>query len=207
MDDGNNVIRSLLSKAGKGQTSKSTNTNIPSLDLLSQLDPAIIQQVRQEYITTQQWSNNSNNTLSLDQLLDSMVQVTSITPELISLLDRMKKETTVLETIAVCQRAQNEKERQLSKQRNLLLEKHKNQLDTILAKQMIGAKNADEKYEFEERSKIELGQMDRHILRELDKETQALQLALKKHKVPLFYVTKDPTILSLQKEIISLLLQ
>ncbi|ORZ14563.1 hypothetical protein BCR42DRAFT_452321 [Absidia repens] len=211
MEDRNNIIRSMISMTGRAQNQQqaSSSANVP-LDIFSQLDPAVVNQVRQEYLASQTDHDISTTTTTtleptLDELLDSLAHEKTITKKLALALDRMKNETPVLQTIAECQSAQNEREKRLHHERNALLERHQAKLETILAKEWIGAKNADEKQSFKEKAAEELDQMDRRILRELDLELRRQQEIFKKIKVPLFYVTKDPSAISLQQQVISLL--
>ncbi|CAO3590689.1 unnamed protein product [Absidia cylindrospora] len=189
MEDRNNIIRSMISMTGRDQNQQQASpfANVP-LDIFSQLDPTVINQVRQEYMASQTGHDTNTTTAStpeptLDELLDSLAHEKTITEKLVLALDRMKNETPVLRTIAECQSAQNEQEKRLHHERKVLLERHQSQLDTILAKEWIGAKNADEKRSFKEKAAEELDQMDRRILREFDLELRRQQEIFKKVSV------------------------
>ncbi|CAO3649409.1 unnamed protein product [Cunninghamella echinulata] len=194
-------------------SSSSRSIPNPALDI-SQFNPDIVKQVQQEY-----WKNqiiqksatlnedNSKSKNELDDLLESLSKVSNITTEVKTALEKMKKETNILQVISACQKQQNEKERQLYKQRNELLRRHKKELDTLQAKGYIGADITNEKKEFDTKCKLEKVQMDKHIIREMDKEIRSQQEVLKNLKVPLFSVTKDTDKITLQHQVLTILLQ
>ncbi|KAI9309697.1 hypothetical protein BJ944DRAFT_258149 [Cunninghamella echinulata] len=196
------------------------NTSSGSCDLpnpvldISQFNPDIVKQVQQEY-----WKNqiiqksatlnkdNSESKNKLEDLLESLSKVSSVTTEVKTALEKMKKETNILQVISTCQKQQNEKERQLYKQRNELLRRHKKELDMLQAKGCIGADITNEKKEFDTKCKMEKIQMDKHIIREMDKEIRSQQEILKNLKVPLFSITKDTDKIALQHQVLTILLQ
>ncbi|KAI8388412.1 uncharacterized protein BYT42DRAFT_611462 [Radiomyces spectabilis] len=183
----------------------------PTLDI-SKINPQLIQEVRAEYLASQQKTTaipvtdeKQSAEPSLDQLLDSLQTVKTVTPELLMALGRMTQETKLIQVLRDCKRRQDAKERDLFNRREEILKKHQKHRDAIFAKELIGAVTPNEIQRFEDGVNEELKHMDIHILQELDKEARRQQQALEMLKVPCFKVTSDASDLKMQSKVLSIL--
>ncbi|CAO3649413.1 unnamed protein product [Cunninghamella echinulata] len=111
-DSNENQTISNVSVNNMDTSSSSRSIPNPALDI-SQFNPDIVKQVQQEY-----WKNqiiqksatlnedNSKSKNELDDLLESLSKVSNITTEVKTALEKMKKETNILQVISACQKQQ-----------------------------------------------------------------------------------------------------
>ncbi|KAI8638470.1 hypothetical protein BD408DRAFT_422990 [Parasitella parasitica] len=198
-----NQILSLLSKGQKPTPSKATNTRADDTTLqppsildglnLSSINPDLIQQVRQEYLT-----KKSNE--------DSLKNATSLTPEVLIAVANMAKETELISVLKKCKQRQDQKERELYSHRQSITNRYKKQRENLMTKELVGVKvDADEIKSIDQELDRELHAMDLQILKEMDKEVKYLQQEFVQLNVPLFKVSNDPNDIKLQQKVLHIL--
>ncbi|KAI8889328.1 hypothetical protein K501DRAFT_329139 [Backusella circina FSU 941] len=213
-----NQILSLLNEQ-KNKTSTPPAPTVPVIPTfpeglnLSSFDPNIINQVRQEYLAkkehisppTTSSPTTSFPTNTLDDLLDSLKHATTVTPDVLTAISRMVKETQLLNVLRKCKTRQDKKERELFDHRESIKARHQKQKDAIFAKELIGVSDPNAIKLLERESAQELKRMDIQILKDMDKESRLLQEELTKLKVPLFKVTHQPQELQTQQKVLTIL--
>ncbi|KAF1803280.1 hypothetical protein V8B55DRAFT_1504096 [Mucor lusitanicus] len=173
-------------------SSTSTHDQLAGLNL-SSINPALIQQVRQEYLTKKTTE-------------DSLRNATSLTPEVLIAIANMAKETELKSVMKKCKQRQDEKERELFAHRESIKSRYKKQKENLLAKELIGVKvDPNETRSIDRELDRELRSMDLQILKEMDKEVRYLQQEFVRLKVPLFKVSNDPNDLKLQQKVLFIL--
>ncbi|CAO0794243.1 unnamed protein product [Mucor circinelloides] len=173
-------------------STSSTHTNFAGLNL-SNINPALIQQVRQEYLTKKSTE-------------DSLKNATSLTPEVLIAIANMAKETELKSVMKKCKQRQDDKEKELYSHRESIKNRYKKQKENVMAKELIGVKvDANEMRSIDRELDRELRSMDLHILKEMDKEVRYLQQEFVRLKVPLFKVSNDPNDLKLQQKVLFIL--
>ncbi|GAN08467.1 hypothetical protein MAM1_0206c07979 [Mucor ambiguus] len=172
--------------------STSTHDHLAGLNL-SSISPALIQQVRQEYLTKKSTE-------------DSLRNATSLTPEVLIAIANMAKETELKSVMKKCKQRQDEKEKELYAHRESIKTRYKKQKENLLAKELIGVKVVPNEIRSVDRElDRELRSMDLQILKEMDKEVKYLQQEFVRLKVPLFKVSNDPNDLKLQQKVLFIL--
>ncbi|KAK4510297.1 putative elongator complex protein 1 [Mucor velutinosus] len=172
--------------------STSTHDHLAGLNL-SSINPALIQQVRQEYLTKKSAE-------------DSLRNATSLTPEVLIAIANMAKETELKSVLKKCKQRQDAKEKELYAHREYIKSRYKKQKENVMAKELIGVKvDASEIRSIDRELDRELRSMDLQILKEMDKEARYLQQEFVRLKVPLFKVSNDPNDLKLQQKVLFIL--
>jgi ethanolamine ammonia-lyase large subunit len=93
---------------------------IPGLDF-SNISQSIIDQVRNEYLTTKKEE-------------EKLKKATSITPEVLVKIGNMVKETDLIQVLKKCKERQDKKERELFSHRESIKERYKKRKEVVLAK-------------------------------------------------------------------------
>ncbi|CAO3643917.1 unnamed protein product [Mucor fragilis] len=106
--------------------STSTQDHLAGLNL-SSINPALIQQVRQEYLTKKSTEDGLRN-------------ATSLTPEVLIAIANMAKETELKSVLKKCKQRQDEKEKELFTHRESIKNRYKKQKESLMAKELIGVK-------------------------------------------------------------------
>ncbi|KAL9551333.1 hypothetical protein MBANPS3_004312 [Mucor bainieri] len=172
--------------------STSTHNHLAGLNL-SSINPALIQQVRQEYIAKKSTE-------------DSLRNATSLTPEVLIAIANMAKETELKSVMKKCKQRQDEKEKELYAHRESIKSRYRKQKENLMAKELIGVKvDPNEIRSIDRELDRELRSMDLQILKEMDKEVRFLQQEFVRLKVPLFKVSSDPSDLKLQQKVLFIL--
>ncbi|RUS17755.1 hypothetical protein BC937DRAFT_89523 [Endogone sp. FLAS-F59071] len=115
------------------------------------------------------------------------------------------------------------RENQLSADREVIIERHKAELDNLLAKllgiliyglfdydqlrELVGLVNMSEVEAFEAKASTELRTLDERIIAEIDREVGKQQTALLKMGVPSFEVTSDPEKIKMQMKVLEVLVE
>ncbi|RCH79595.1 hypothetical protein CU098_003042 [Rhizopus stolonifer] len=185
-------ILSLLKDQDIKTPSEPQTTTLPvGLDL-SKISQNVIDQVRNEYLATKKNQEIKN--------------ATSITPEVLSAISRLVKETNLIDTLKQCKSRQDKKERELYAHRESIRERYRKQKDGVLAKQLIGVQKVDKELkQIENEMSKELHRMDLQIIKDMDTEVKHLQQAFSKLDVPFFKVTNDPQDIKLQQKVLFIL--
>ncbi|KAI9488943.1 hypothetical protein BDB00DRAFT_876910 [Zychaea mexicana] len=202
-----------------------SSISVPSGMNLGAIDPALIAEVRQEFLSQQaptrmdphdhdqqqqqqqfqyQDQEQEQQTDTLDSLLDSLRSATEITPQVLVGLGRMCKETELLDVLRECQQIQHDTERNLSSKRQTIESRHQKARDALFAQELVGGTPDYES--LDQQTQADLRKMDMHILREMDSQLRSQQVKLAKLKVPFFKQTFDPAEIEMQHKILSILL-
>ncbi|CEP14124.1 hypothetical protein [Parasitella parasitica] len=192
--------RSIQSNRGAASSSSSSNSTAssPSSSILeglnlSSINPDLIQQVRQEYLT-----KKTNE--------ESLRNATSLTPEVLIAIANMAKTTELISVMKKCKQRQDKKEQELYSHRESIKRRYKKQKENLMAKELIGVKiGADEIKSIDRELDRELHAMDLQVLKEMDKEVKHLQQEFVQLNVPLFKVSNDPNDIKLQQKVLHIL--
>lgn len=90
--------------------------------------------MRQEYLAKKDQGEKSTSNDTLDGLLESLKHATTVTPDVLTAISRMVKETQLLNVLRKCKARQDKKERELFKHRETIKARHQKQKDAIFAK-------------------------------------------------------------------------
>ncbi|KAI9027409.1 hypothetical protein CLU79DRAFT_739092 [Phycomyces nitens] len=118
----------------------------------------------------------------------------------------MVKETDILDVLREMKDRQDKKEQEMFEHRQKIEERQKKERNGLFARELIGACQPEELEALEEKIKSELEQVDRHVLRSMDRERARQQTILEKRKVPFFRVTDKPSEMKMQQKMLSILL-
>ncbi|KAL0073783.1 hypothetical protein J3Q64DRAFT_1704757 [Phycomyces blakesleeanus] len=203
-----NQILSLLKTIPPAQPPVVEQPQIPTAIDLALIDQDVIDQVRNEYWAKQKASvkQEEEQDNSLDSLLVSLASATSITPDVLGAVARMVKETDILDIVKEMKDRQDQKEQEMFEHRQSIEERQKKERNGLFARELIGACKPEELETLEEKIKCELEQVDRHVLRSMDRERARQQIILEKRKVPFFRVTDKPSEMKMQQKMLSILL-
>ncbi|KAI8141580.1 hypothetical protein BJV82DRAFT_670491 [Fennellomyces sp. T-0311] len=197
------VTISIAQAPSTSQTTESA-LDIPSGISLSAIDPSLIAEVRQEYLSQQTPSEQRLDEDSLGTLLDSLQNATQVTPQVLVALGRMCKETNLLQVLRECKQSQHRKEEELNSRRTEIEGRYQKSRDAYFAQELVGITPDWEG--LEKQAQADLRKMDMHIVREMDNELRSQQEKLAKLKVPFFRQTVGREDMQMQHKVLSILL-
>ncbi|KAJ3087335.1 Protein dgcr6 [Quaeritorhiza haematococci] len=131
-----------------------------------------------------------------------------ITPAVLSELARLcgDGQNDIVEQIQNLQSMQKNMEDKLLRNREALLERHEKRRQELLASEIIGNADPREAEALEVSLARELSEFDKTVIRELENLAKKQQAKLDEIGIPMLYVTDKPEDMTVQKKIISLIL-
>ncbi|KAJ2961575.1 hypothetical protein NQZ79_g3176 [Umbelopsis isabellina] len=148
----------------------------PSYNIdFSLLDPALVSQVRSEYLA-QQSSNNApapkakESFTDVDNDNEDLEAAKSITPEVLVKLSHLAKDTDLLAVLRNLQEEQHSREKEMWSRREELKAKLDKEREHLLARDIIGIDVTKELEELDTEIANELKKFDHSIIRDMDRQ-------------------------------------
>ncbi|KAG2185083.1 hypothetical protein INT43_000996 [Umbelopsis isabellina] len=209
------IAHNSLNQTFASATSQAPNLQ-PSYNIdFSLLDPALVSQVRSEYLA-QKSSNNAppapKAMESSTSANDNLEAAKSITPEVLVRLSQLAKDTDLLTVLHDMQEEQHNREKEMWSRREKLkgtLDKEREHLlasHQFCLRDMIGIDVTKELEELDTKIANEMKRFDHSIIRDMDRQKKRQEEELIKLQVPFFHKTQDPVLIKLQAKVFKILL-